>query len=109
MLQTILLRLVNGYKDQIEQVLAIGEWAESGTDLRNSPYDDIVLDIVLRSQDRSFDFYWQLAEEVFTDVRDEDVVVQFQVSTISEWQQAVSLPPAEGRPEGSGIMLLGCA
>jgi hypothetical protein len=54
-LQTILLRLVNGYKDQIEQVLAIGEWAESGTDLRNSPYDDIVLDIVLR-QDRSFDF-----------------------------------------------------
>jgi len=108
-LQTILLRLVNGYKDQIEQVLAIGEWAESGTDLRNSPYDDIVLDIVLRSQDRSFDFYWQLAEEVFTDVRDEDVVVQFQVSTISEWQQAVSLPPAEGRPEGSGIMLLGRA
>jgi hypothetical protein len=36
-LQTILLRLVNGCKDQIEQVLAIGEWAESGTDLRNSP------------------------------------------------------------------------
>jgi predicted HNH restriction endonuclease len=63
---------------------------------------------VLRSQDRSFDFYWQLAEEVFTDVRDEDVVVQFQVSTISEWQQAVATARG-GRPEGSGIMLLGRA
>ena len=108
-LQTTLLRLNKGFGDQIERVLAVGDWAREGIDLRNPPYDDIVLDIVLRSAERPFTLYMQLAEEVFNDLHDEAILVQFRLTTLPEWQRALSLAQAEGREEALGITLLGRA
>jgi hypothetical protein len=102
-LQLALLRLKNGFGDRIERVLAVGDWAGEGIDLRNLPYDDIVLDIVLRSDERPFNLYVQLADDVFTGLRDEDILVQFRLLTLPEWQHAVSLARAEGREGSLGI------
>ena len=73
-LQTVLLRLEEGYGDHIERVMAVGEWAEAGIDLRNLPYDEVVVEIVVRTGDLPFTLYWQLAETVFADLHDEDAL-----------------------------------
>jgi hypothetical protein len=43
LLQTALRRLESGFGDQIELVVADGDWARYGIDLRNLPFDDVVL------------------------------------------------------------------
>jgi hypothetical protein len=106
LLQTALLRLMDSFRDQIECVLAIGEWAADGIDLRNLPFEDVVLGIVLRGDERPFELYWQLADEVFADLRDDNVMVQFQLITGSEWERAVALARPEDRTETLGIPLL---
>lgn len=105
-LQTVLLRLTNDFDEQIERVLASGDWAREGIDLRNLPYDDVVLDIVLRADERPFALYVQLAEVVFTDLHDEDILVQFHLETLPEWQHALKLARAKGHEEALGIPLL---
>lgn len=105
-LQTILLRLTVDFDEQIEQVLASGDWASEGIDLRNLPYDDVVLDIVLHGDERPFTLYVRLAESVFTDLHDEDVLVQFELKTLPEWQRALTLARARGQEEVLGIPLL---
>ena len=105
-LQTVLLRLQVDFGDQIERVLAVGDWAQEGIDLRNLPYDDVLLDIVLNSAERPFPLYVEIAEKVFNDLHDEDILVQFQLETLPEWQHAVSVARATGREGGLGIPLL---
>jgi len=105
-LQTVLLRLTTDFDEQIEQVLASGDWASEGIDLRNLPYDDVVLDIVLHGDERPFTLYVRLAETVFTDLHDEDVLVQFELKTLPEWRRALTLARARGREEDLGIPLL---
>lgn len=105
-LQTILLRLTNDFDEQIERVLTHGEWAREGIDLRNLPYDDVVLDIVLRADERPFALYVRLAEGVFTDLHDETILVQFHLETLPEWQHALTVARARGRKETLGIPLL---
>lgn len=105
-LQTVLLRLTTDFDEQIERVLASGDWASEGIDLRNLPYDDVVLDIVLRMDERPFALYMQLAEAVFTDLHDEDILVQFRLETLPEWERALALARASGREEALGIPLL---
>lgn len=105
-LQTVLLRLKNSYGEQIERVDAVGDWAREGIDLRNLPYEDIVLDIVLRAADRPFTLYRDVAENVFRDLDDKDVFVQFRLVTLPEWQHAEVLARVEGRAGALGISLL---
>jgi hypothetical protein len=106
-LQTILWRLESSFGEQIERVMAVGEWARYGIDLRNLPYDDVVVQIVLLSSERPFKLYQQIAEEVFNDLPDEDILVQFRLLTLPEWQHAEDLAQAEGREQALGITLLG--
>jgi hypothetical protein len=106
-LQTILWRLESDFEEQIERVMAVGDWARYGIDLRNLPYDDMVIQIVLRSSERPFKLYQQIAEDVFTNLPDEDIFVQFRLVTLQEWQKAESLAKVEGREEALGITLLG--
>lgn len=101
-LQTALLRLEIEFGDRVERVLAAGEWAEEGIDLRNLPYVDARIDIVVRGSERPFEFYWQVAETVFTDLRDDDILVQFRLITTPEWQRAV----VAGRDQALGVSLL---
>lgn len=73
-LQTVFRRLVNTFPDQIERVIAVGDWAREGIDLRNLPYDDII--------------------------------VQFRLETVAEWQRAVSVAQAGGTTAALGVPLL---
>lgn len=101
-LQTVLLRLEIEFGDQIERVVAAGEWAGEGVDLRNLPYVDVLLDIVVRGAERPFDLYWRVAETVFANLRDDDILVQFHLITMPEWQRAVAV----GRDGAFGVPLL---
>ncbi len=106
LLQTILLRLNSHFGDTIEQVLAVGDWDREGIDLRNLPYDDLVIQIVLRSTDRLFSLYEEIAEKVFADLHDDDFLTQFRLETLPEWQHARSLTETDSREEALGIPLL---
>ena len=86
--------------------MAVGEWAEAGIDLRNLPYDEVVVEIVVRTGDLPFTLYWQLAETMFADLHDEDVLVQFRLETIEGWQRAAVLAHARGRNDALGVPLL---
>ncbi|CAN5566580.1 hypothetical protein BH11ARM1_BH11ARM1_10420 [soil metagenome] len=100
---TILSRLKSKFGDQIERVVAIGDWAFEGIDLRNLPYDDVILSIVLRSNERPFALYTELARDVFSGLEDDDIVVQFQLQTRLEWDRAQGIRPS---PVETGVALL---
>lgn len=105
-LQTILWRLESDFEPQIERVVASGDWVRYGIDLRNLPYDDVNIQIVLSASDRPFSLYQQIASIVFTDLRDEDIFVQFGLLTFQEWQHAESLSFDEDRERVLGITLM---
>jgi hypothetical protein len=105
-LRTVLLRLQGRFEDRVERVLAVGDWAREGIDLRNLPYDEILLSIVLRSATRPFDLYWRFADEVFAGLPREEVVVQFRLETLPEWQHALALAQARGSMAALGVPLL---
>ena len=92
--------------EQIERVIGIGDWTRFGIDLRNLPYEDVVIEIVLSSPERPFRLYQQIAQEVFTDLHDEDIHVQFRLITLQEWQHAESLAKVNGQEDMLGITLL---
>jgi len=105
-LQTIFERLEMSFDEQIERVVGVGDWIRFGIDLRNLPYDEVVVEIVLSSSERPFKLYQQLAQEVFSDLHDEDIHVQFRLLTLQEWQHAESLAKINGQENMLGITLL---
>lgn len=105
-LQTILWRLESDFETQLERVVASGDWVRYGIDLRNLPYDDVNIQIVLSSSERPFSLYQQIASIVFTDLRDEDIFVQFGLLTLQEWQHAESLSFDEDRERVLGVTLM---
>ncbi len=53
-LQTISERLEMRLGELVERVVGVGEWTHFGIDLRNLPFEDIVIQIVLNSSERPF-------------------------------------------------------
>ena len=105
-LQTVLWRLNSHFGDAIERVMAVGDWAREGIDLRNLPYDDLIIQVVFRGADRPYALYENVAEKVFADLRDDEFLVQFQLETLPEWQHARSRAEADSRGEALGTALL---
>ncbi len=105
-LQTILLRVASSHGDDIDQVLAAGDWVVEGIDLRGLPYDEVMLHVVLRAGEQTFALHRQIAEDVFTDLGDDDILVQFRLETLSEWERTESRARAAGREAMFGITLL---
>ncbi|MGH2616392.1 MAG: hypothetical protein ACRDJC_14205 [Thermomicrobiales bacterium] len=105
-LQTVLQRLQTELADKIERVVAVGNWARHGVDLRNLPFDDVVLLIVLRQRERPFSLYLQIADRVFADLGDDDVLVQFRLATLEEWHADSESARRRGVPDALGIPLL---
>ncbi len=105
-LQTIFERLEMSFDEQIERVIGVGDWTHFGIDLRNLPYDEVVIEIVLNSSERPFRLYQQIAQEAFIDLHDEDIHVQFRLITLPEWQHAESLAKLNGQENVLGITLL---
>lgn len=105
-LKVVLQRLTDNFEDQIERVLAIGEWAQHGIDLRNTPFEDVMLEIVLRSEERPFALYQEISDKAFSNLNDDDILVQFHLLTKTEWEHAkvvAQLRKQEGAP---GISVL---
>jgi len=98
-LRVVLTRLEHGYGDEIERVMAVGDWARGAIDLRSLPYDNVIIQIVLRSEARSFDLSWRIVGDVFDNLDDEDIFVQFEVEALSAWQHAVTLARANRAEE----------
>jgi hypothetical protein len=104
-LREILTRLEHEFAGQIDRVLAAGEWGERGIDLRNLPYDEVVLLIVLSGETRPFERYQQIANRVFADLHDGDVFVQFALLALPEWQRAEAATRAWAVEEALGTLL----
>lgn len=105
-LQTIFERLEKNFNELTEQVVAVGDWTLFGIDLRNLPYEDVIIQIVVNTPERPFSLYQQIAQEVFTDLQDEDIHIQFRLITLQEWQHAESLVKVNGQENTLGITLL---
>ena len=104
-LREVLGRLEHDFAEQIERVLAAGDWGRDGIDLRNLPYDDVVLLIVLSGDTRPFERYQEIATQIFADLHDEDVFVQFSLMSLPEWQRAEVFARAQAREEALGTLL----
>jgi hypothetical protein len=89
----------------IERVLARGDWVQYGIDVRNLPYEEVILLFVLTGSERSYSSYQQIAGGIFGDLQDEDVFVQFQLMTAPEWCHAQAAAGAQGQERALGIEL----
>ena len=105
-LQTIFERLEKNFNELTELVVGVGDWTLFGIDLRNLPYEDVIIQIVVNTPERPFSLYQQIAQEVFTDLQDEDIHIQFRLITLQEWQHAESLVKVNGQENSLGITLL---
>jgi DNA modification methylase len=105
-LNTMLHRLADYREDLVEQVRAVGEWAQEGIDLRNTPFENILVHIVIRSEDRPFELYQEIAQRVFSNLNDDEILLQFHLVTLPEWRHAVSTAQLRGREDTLGVPLL---
>jgi hypothetical protein len=106
LLKSALRRLESEFGEQIELVVAEGDWTRYGIDLRNLPFDDVVLLIVVRGSERPFSLYWDIADRVFVKLNDRDVFLQFGLETREEWDAGSAVARQRGVSEALGIPLL---
>ncbi len=106
----VLNTMLNGLSDYreplVEQVLAVGEWAQYGIDLRNMPFEDILVQIVLHAEERPFELYREMSQRVFSSLNDGDILLQFQLVTLTEWERAKEIARLKNREDVLGISLL---
>lgn len=97
--------LLGHFTPEIERVVAIGEWALHGVDLRTlSDAEDIVLEIVVRAYHRDFDFDQRVSRAVLADVQDayaEHFLLQFAVLPLPLWRHAKEFRRVTGRDDGT--------
>jgi 16S rRNA G966 N2-methylase RsmD len=105
-LKLILQRMLDSFEDQIEKVLAFGEWAQHGVDLRNTSFEDTILQIVLRSEDRPLSLYKEIAEKAFSNLNDDGILMQFHLMTSSEWAHATDIARSREQQDALGISVL---
>jgi hypothetical protein len=103
--------LLRHFAPEIERVVALGEWALHGVDLRTlAEAEDIVLEIVVRADRRDFDFDQRASTKVFADVQDayaESFLLQYTVLPLPLWRRSLEFRRATGRDEGAhGVPLL---
>jgi 16S rRNA G966 N2-methylase RsmD len=105
-LQIVLSRLQADFSDRVERVLAVGEWATYGIDLRSMPYEEVVLEIVLRAEARPLALYREIADQVFGNLNDDQVFLQFRLETLGEWEHALARAQATHQEDALGVSLL---
>jgi len=104
-LNQVLARIERELGEQVVAVMASGEWARCGIDLRNLPYDAVVLALLLHGAERPFDLYQRVAKTVFTELEDGDILIQFRLMTRPEWQHALDIAGPKERGTALGIEL----
>jgi hypothetical protein len=104
-LRTLIRRLADCCGAEIARVVAFGEWAQLGFDLRTMPYTDVVVLIVVPVSEASFDLHLRIADKGFTGLEDEGIFVQFRLETLASWRRAEAIAQANGTTEALGIPL----
>lgn len=105
-LNTMLHSLSDYREGLIEQVRAVGEWAQYGVDLRNVPFEDIIVQIILRSEERPFELYQEIAQKAFSSLNDGDILLQFHLATLPEWRHFQETARLRNQEDALGIALL---
>jgi|GEM_PF-3277061 len=106
-LRTIFAGLQRRFADRVHAVLAVGDWARYGIDLRNVAYfGELTLEVVLRADDRPFDLYWRLGEEVFAPAARGELAIQFTLTALSEWRDAMRASGGASTDDERSIRLL---
>ena len=103
--------LLRHFEPEIERVLAIGEWARHGVDLRRLPdVEDLVLEIVARIDQRDGDLDQRLSVVVWAGLQDaylQHFLLQFTILPLPRWRHALEYVAATGRGIDSlGVPLL---
>lgn len=103
--------LVRHFAPEIERVVALGEWAFTGIDLRALPdIEDLVLEVVVRAERRDFDFDRRVSLAVASRIREayiDGFLLQLSVLPLPLWHRAKAYAQANGRSEESlGVPLL---
>ncbi len=81
--------LRRGFGDRIVRVLAAGEWAETGIDLRALPdAEDVVLLIVTRLEKRDFEFESSVGRGLFPYIHNRRFLLQVDFLPLPAWDDA---------------------
>jgi len=89
-LRAVLQRIMSHFGSEIDSVWASGDWVVEGVDLRNLPFEETVLDIVLAGQERPFSLYREFSERCFMSTELGEAPFQFRLLTKSEWEHGDS-------------------
>jgi hypothetical protein len=83
---------------QIELVLAAGEWARNGIDLRTLPEtEEVYLELVVRLDAREYEFDTRISAEVFAVVNDGTFFFHLDLITLGQWEHALEHLRSTGR------------
>ena len=100
-------KLRTGFGDEIELVVAIGEWAREGIDLRTlREAEDVVLQIVTHDDENGMEFGVRLSEALHPEVFNRAFLLQYKVFPLRLWERSLGLPWNQGRADALGIPLL---
>jgi len=97
--------LVERFAPLVRMVIASGDWAIHGIDLRTVTNESIAVDIVLQGEERSFELSCEFATKAF-DFDDGEIQLEFRLLTNQEWEHALTVA---GTEENLGIRLLDSA
>lgn len=103
--------LLRHFAPEIERVVAIGEWAFTGIDLRALPdAEDIEIEIVHRAERLEFEFAERVSRRVWSNISNTygtEFLLQFTILPLPLWHRAQAWNRAHGRDEGAlGVPLL---
>lgn len=73
------------FAKQIHSIIAYGEWVDLGIDLRDYETEEIIIGIVLNTEDASYKMHKLISEKVFLNLND-DFLIQFNLITSSDWE-----------------------
>jgi len=110
-IRTVLLGLQEQFATDVETVLALGEWAERGVDLRTlGEAEDLILRIVVDRPELDFDLSSAISSRIVHPLRNvtiDDFLLQYEVMPLPLWQHALEHRRRTGRsPEARGVPLL---
>ncbi len=73
------------FAEQVISIVAYGEWVNLGIDLRDYETEEIVVGIVLNTEEASYKMHKLVSEKVFLNL-DDDFLIQFNLIAYSDWK-----------------------
>lgn len=105
-LDTMLHRLTSYRGELVEEVRTLGSWAIEGIDLRNMPFEEVLVQVILNSDARPFELYQEISENAFVGLDDDEILLRFHLVTLPEWKQLQHISSVTRDDSLLGIPLL---